>query len=117
MGVLPGWAIYAADLVFAMYVLINLMGCLWLFTGITEYKQGGHCWLESVGKPKAMHCTLMRLADTYGRPCPAVQKGLYLPDMKACRLRRRCKASATCPDQAMRAPLQVRYLFDQHLWQ
>ena len=50
MGVLPGWAIYAADLIFAMYVLINLMGCLWLFTGITEYHRGGHCWLESVGE-------------------------------------------------------------------
>ena len=50
MGVLPGWAIYGADLVFAMYMLINLMGCLWLFTGITENHRGGHCWLESVGK-------------------------------------------------------------------
>jgi hypothetical protein len=50
MGVLPGWAIYAADLVFAMFMLINLMGCLWLFTGLTENDQGGQCWLESVGK-------------------------------------------------------------------
>ena len=25
MGVLPGWAIYGADLIFAMYMLINLM--------------------------------------------------------------------------------------------
>ena len=64
MGVMPGWAIYAADLVFAMYVLINLMGCLWLFTGITEYKQGGHCWLESVGKPKVTPCTVNFLANT-----------------------------------------------------
>ncbi len=50
MGILPSWAIYAADLVFAMYMLINLMGCLWLFTGITEDHRGGHCWLESVGE-------------------------------------------------------------------
>lgn len=50
MGVLPGWAIYAADLVFAMFMLINLMGCLWLFTGLTENDQGGHCWLENVGE-------------------------------------------------------------------
>ena len=50
LGVLPGWAIYGADLIFAMYVLINLMGCLWLFTGITEYHRGGRCWLESVGE-------------------------------------------------------------------
>ncbi|CAL5221214.1 g3363 [Coccomyxa viridis] len=49
MGVLPGWAIYGADLIFAMYVLINLMGCLWLFTGITEDHRGGDCWLKSVG--------------------------------------------------------------------
>ena len=53
MGVLPGWAIYAADLVFAMFMLINLMGCLWLFTGLTENDQGGHCWLESVGELSA----------------------------------------------------------------
>lgn len=50
LGVLPGWAIYGADLVFAMYMLINLMGCLWLFTGITEDHRGNHCWLESVGE-------------------------------------------------------------------
>lgn len=68
MGVMPGWAIYAADLVFAMYVLINLMGCLWLFTGITEYKQGGHCWLESVGKPKVTPCTVNFLANTCDGP-------------------------------------------------
>ena len=55
MGVLPGWAIYGADLIFAMYMLINLMGCLWLFTGITEYHRGGHCWLESVGRLSVPH--------------------------------------------------------------
>ena len=106
MGVLPGWAIYAADLVFAMYVLINLMGCLWLFTGITEYKQGGHCWLESVGKPKATSCIIMRLAGTCGRPSAASVQGLPLSDMQACRQRGRHRASATCPDQAMSLPLQ-----------
>ncbi len=55
MGVLPGWAIYGADLIFAMYMLINLMGCLWLFTGITEDHRGGQCWLKSVGETATSH--------------------------------------------------------------
>ena len=67
MGVVPVWAIYVTDLMFALYIVIHTTGCLWLFTGLTESAQGGHCWLESVGEAhllfleeSKMQCPIIR---------------------------------------------------------
>lgn len=49
LGLLPVWAVYLLDLCYAMAVLINLMGCLWLFTAYTEGIKGV-TWLYDVGE-------------------------------------------------------------------
>ncbi len=55
LGFLPIWAVYLVDLCYAMFVLINMMGCLWLFTA---YSEGVHNlnWLCDVGEcPPLQH--------------------------------------------------------------
>lgn len=47
MGWLPVSYLYLVNIVYAMLVLINLMGCAWLFTAELE---GSHIsWLTDVG--------------------------------------------------------------------
>jgi hypothetical protein len=50
LGLLPIWAVYLVDLCFAQFVLINMMGCLWLFTAYTEGITSIN-WLAKVGEP------------------------------------------------------------------
>ena len=49
LGLLPVWAVHLVDLLYAMFVLINLMGSLFLFTAYTEGLDR-HTWLDDVGK-------------------------------------------------------------------
>jgi len=47
MGWLPVSYLYLANILYAMAVLINLMGCTWLFTAETEGSD--RSWLIDVG--------------------------------------------------------------------
>ena len=50
MGVLSVSYLYLINILYAMLVLINLMGCAWLFTAEME---GAHLsWLTDVGAPR-----------------------------------------------------------------
>ncbi|BDA43662.1 Potassium voltage-gated channel subfamily H member 7 [Coccomyxa sp. Obi] len=60
LGLLPVWAVHLVDLLYAMFVLINLMGSLFLFTAYTEGLDG-RTWLNDVGGVDL-------------RPCPTVDK-------------------------------------------
>ena len=47
MGWLPVSYLYLVNILYAMFVLINLMGCTWLFTA--ESEGSGISWLTDVG--------------------------------------------------------------------
>lgn len=49
MGWLPISYLYLVNILYAMLVLINLMGCTWLFVAETE--SPGESWLCNVGAP------------------------------------------------------------------
>lgn len=55
LGLLPVWAVHLVDLLYAMFVLINLMGSLFLFTAYTEGLDR-HTWLDDVGKISPTSC-------------------------------------------------------------
>jgi hypothetical protein len=48
LGLLPVWAVHLVDLLYAKFVLINLMGCMWLFTAYSE-GLSTRTWLDDVG--------------------------------------------------------------------
>ena len=48
MGWLPVSYLYLVNILYAMFVLINLMGCTWLFTA--EMEGSNISWLIDVGR-------------------------------------------------------------------